>query len=741
MKKLFLILLACFFLIGVAVLPGISGQPAAYKINAGDARWHTKLNAGLDALWNNIIAFSTLITGWAIEDNIVTMVTAIPTYSNGTTFTVPGDYTSRFTAGKVVQARLAATTVETTVISSTYASPNTTVVLTDSVLTNPITRVYVIATRDGLWPNGPGYIVAADYGTDQAALATADGLAVAAGKQLLIGRTYSITSDLTLASSVKIMPGAILSIATTKTLTINGSLDAGLYQIFSCTGTGKVVFGNASVREIRATWFGEVADNSTDETKSIQDAIDSGTTNLIPVVLMAGTHQITNAITVTTSLQGVPVGQNYFENNGTTIRKINGNTTSTKALIVSGSAITVSDINLKGSETASSVLYALAAFPTGAPYDTENPDYGMEVSGHGNHIRNCRAYAFRLGGFYLSTLSGNNLIDCIAECNGSGVKVAATDSKIFYGYYNHNMGNGISNTTVYLTVVGARIEWNAQYGIYSVEGGEGIFVGNTFDRNGWSGICLGTGAGNVITGNYFSRNGCGGDGTVGRWGASTLGSSSYIATTLDQSSHIQLIGQKDCTITGNRFRAGQDDSGEGASAPAYIYTFSGTPGGNNMPIMAGNAGEQAAAAGIGGYNAAYPSATGYYCGGADTTLVGVQKFGYQYHQKGVSSSLFVGGPGTNVAGNVSSFTITLPVKTGGTISIWPCVFNEANYSLVHFTTDSTNGNLTTLVENKIGTRVSAAVLTNVDASTNLLTITLTGQSYCNWSGIITPVNP
>ena len=54
--------------------------------------------------------------------------------------------------------------------------------------------------------------------------------------------THSIDADLAVPANVTLKPerGAILAIATTKTLTINGGLEAGLYQIFSCIGTGKV---------------------------------------------------------------------------------------------------------------------------------------------------------------------------------------------------------------------------------------------------------------------------------------------------------------------------------------------------------------------------------------------------------------------------------------------------------------------------------------------------------------------
>lgn len=51
MKKLLSILLIIGFLTG-GVLSGYAAQPSQYVINAGDARWSTKLNAGLDALWD-----------------------------------------------------------------------------------------------------------------------------------------------------------------------------------------------------------------------------------------------------------------------------------------------------------------------------------------------------------------------------------------------------------------------------------------------------------------------------------------------------------------------------------------------------------------------------------------------------------------------------------------------------------------------------------------------------------------
>jgi hypothetical protein len=69
--------------------------------------------------------------------------------------------------------------------------------------------------------------------------------------------THPIAADLTIPATIALKParGAVLAVPPTKTLTINGGLDAGLYQIFSCTGTGKVAFGG-KVKEIFPEWWG-----------------------------------------------------------------------------------------------------------------------------------------------------------------------------------------------------------------------------------------------------------------------------------------------------------------------------------------------------------------------------------------------------------------------------------------------------------------------------------------------------
>jgi hypothetical protein len=85
---------------------------------------------------------------------------------------------------------------------------------------------------------------------------------------------YSIAANLTVPANIhlKLEKGAVFSIATGKTLTINGGLEAGLYQIFSCTGTGKVVFGDGSIDAALPEWWGAAPDGTTNCTAALRAA-------------------------------------------------------------------------------------------------------------------------------------------------------------------------------------------------------------------------------------------------------------------------------------------------------------------------------------------------------------------------------------------------------------------------------------------------------------------------------------
>jgi hypothetical protein len=131
-----------------------------------------------------------------------------------------------------------------------------------------------------------------NYGT------TLQGAITAIGSNTVILRvpagTHTIAADLTIPANVTLKPerGAILSIDTTKTLTLNGGIEAGLYQIFSCAGTGKVVFASGAVKEVYPHWWGAVGNDSVDCSPAFQAAFNTQ----IPVTLADGVYKITNTI-------------------------------------------------------------------------------------------------------------------------------------------------------------------------------------------------------------------------------------------------------------------------------------------------------------------------------------------------------------------------------------------------------------------------------------------------------------
>lgn len=116
--------------------------------------------------------------------------------------------------------------------------------------------------------------------------------------------TWGIAADLTIPANITIKPerGAILSVTTGKTLTINGTMEAGLYQIFSCAGTGKVTLPGWA----EAEWFGvnaaqTAANNYTYFTRVAESLPNGGVLRLSTL----GNYNADGLIPLTTNLKVV----------------------------------------------------------------------------------------------------------------------------------------------------------------------------------------------------------------------------------------------------------------------------------------------------------------------------------------------------------------------------------------------------------------------------------------------------
>lgn len=84
--------------------------------------------------------------------------------------------------------------------------------------------------------------------------------------------TWIISNDITIPSNISIIipKGAIASVASGKTLTINGPLDDGLWQKFSGSGS---VLGIGSGKEFCPQWWGAIGDGVTNDSVAFNAAL------------------------------------------------------------------------------------------------------------------------------------------------------------------------------------------------------------------------------------------------------------------------------------------------------------------------------------------------------------------------------------------------------------------------------------------------------------------------------------
>jgi hypothetical protein len=84
--------------------------------------------------------------------------------------------------------------------------------------------------------------------------------------------TYLLSSNVTFTKPVEMLPGALLSIPTGVTIAFNGGFKAGVWQTFSCSGTGKVTFAESKTSYGYAEWWGAISDDGSAGTQTINTA-------------------------------------------------------------------------------------------------------------------------------------------------------------------------------------------------------------------------------------------------------------------------------------------------------------------------------------------------------------------------------------------------------------------------------------------------------------------------------------
>jgi hypothetical protein len=469
------------------------------------------------------------------------------------------------------------------------------------------------------------------------------------------------------------------------------------------------------VDAVRPERFGAVADGLTDATAAIQAALATGLT----VVLSTGTYRISGTLAVGEGqvLRGQGGGSFGLGSVDAPTRLVVTSNTATTAVTVAEKGM-IADFYIEPQNLAA-VSFQAASYPAA----TGNCATGVSLADSAI-ARGVAVNGMATQGFLTSNRA--KITACYAGRSDIGFSLAGPDGTIFDSVATFCHTAGMKATANYWRVVGCRLEWNARYGIHSAA--EGTYIGNLFDRNGSAGLYLNDGSwGAVVTGNDFTRNGCGGNGTYGRWGASVPAHLSYVATAATDSCHIKMKFQRGVTVTGNRFRSGNDDANSGANAPLYIYSFDGSSGstGSSNYFRSGNAGESGAVLGYVADNGTY-SETEAIAGGTDTSAVTAANAGVRFN-------LPVSAPGfantRDQAASASSIVIT-PVQNHGEILIRCTNSSVGLMAKVYFGRNSGSGTTRyAAVENKQGTPVSSAT----NNSDGTITVNFAASYFSNYT--------
>jgi hypothetical protein len=122
--------------------------------------------------------------------------------------------------------------------------------------------------------------------------------ASAAGGSIFVPRgTYSIQSNVTIARNIVFEQGAILKPAASVTITINGWINAGDWQIFDTSAASSLITGAIKNPRLLPEWWGAAGDDTADDLLPIQRcaraAYDAG---MKGVQLLDKTYRVTDTI-------------------------------------------------------------------------------------------------------------------------------------------------------------------------------------------------------------------------------------------------------------------------------------------------------------------------------------------------------------------------------------------------------------------------------------------------------------
>jgi len=243
---------------------------------------------------------------------------------------------------------------------------------------------------------------------------------------LVVDQDETVSADVTIPATVtvEVRQGCVITVATGKTLTINGTLVAGLYQVFSCTGTGAV----SGLKEAYPQWFGAVADGTTDCKSALASSVTAVSGGGV-ISLPAGTYATSDEFKLDT-LTGVSI--RGAGRDATIIKPTSGTTGITGIWLYKCTRCTVRDLTVKD------FLDVGAGEVMGI-----HVEGGWQNTVTGCYITNCDNSGIRLG--YDRT--AYNALDISTKCAPTNATVVALDGGKHHVHNNHiydiDEGHGI----------------------------------------------------------------------------------------------------------------------------------------------------------------------------------------------------------------------------------------------------------------------------------------------------------
>jgi parallel beta-helix repeat protein len=288
----------------------------------------------------------------------------------------------------------------------------------------------------------------------------------------------------------------------------------------------KIAEAQANSLPLNVKWFGAKGDGVTDDTLSIQRAIDTGFSVFIP----PGKYNVKELKGFSSGqiIQGISKAESWGGKNTQNITLLNGIGSADNYVIKNNvwedgilpTAITVKNLSIEGSGKTNGILV------------------GNSSTIEGVKIQNC------ING--LSKIKVSNVMNCQINGCTNGV-MNATDSKITnnFIYYNEvGINFDYSNDN---SIVNNKIEWNG-IGISLTKAVYNLISNNIIDRNTTYGIYTSNATNTTISGNQFERN---------------------------LTNHLYLHGSLFNISTNSFFRKNSEDNQSGRNAPEIaIFTKS-----------------------------------------------------------------------------------------------------------------------------------------------------------------------